>query len=175
MNRIIIAIITLLSIHSHAFASPQENQTITPKPIIKHGSLDGCSFAYSPVDFCDEYHAKEISNAIKNRKPNFSKNFIVTKILERPRYEQYSIAIVDPEAWVFHPIPVDYFSKSADENIKNNGEIKFNLNSNKICLFGNIVIYRSLKSGEFCFFFEGGKFTGYQTTYMDKKEPERNN
>lgn len=124
---------------------------------------------YSPINFCDEKHIRLASNAIKDNTPNFNNNYISITIPERPAYNQYSVIAIDSSTGSFYPIPIDSYSGTPSKNNTRgeNGKLTFGLHSNKVCIAGDILVYRSIKTGEFCFFLQDRKFIGYHTTYMD--------
>lgn len=148
-------------------ASPSEK--IVPKVIINYDNQGDCSFPYSPVDFCDEHHIEEVRNALELSQPNFNKNYLVSTITERPEYHQKSIVVIDPVTGYFYPLPIDFFSGTPSQYDPEGkfGKIEYSLESNSICLTGDILVYRSIKSGKFCFDFDGRRFSGFETEYMN--------
>jgi hypothetical protein len=159
------------SIGYAAQKTPQDKKASNPPAEVKinYKNQDGCSFMYSPINFCDEKHIRLASNAIKDKKPNFNNNYILISIPERPAYHQYSVIAINPSTGSFYPIPIDSYSGTPSKsNTKGeNGKLTFGLDNNKVCIAGDILVYRSIKSGEFCFFLQEEKFIGYHTTYMD--------
>lgn len=129
---------------------------------------NGCSFQGSPIDFCDERHLAEIKKAIATMKPNFNEHYILLPILERKKYFQKSIVLIDTVSGIVYPLPIDFYSGYANnkKGASNFGTIKYSLNKNTICIEGSIFVYRSEKDGVFCFYFNGTTFSGYRTTYM---------
>jgi hypothetical protein len=160
-----------LSLEGCASANMTEAAQTTPTPqvIINYKNQGNCSFPHSPVNFCDPYHTGAVSKAIKDLAPNFNSQYILLAITERPKYHQKSIVAINPSTGHFYPVPIDFFSgtpsKSDPEGA--DGRLEFGLESNRMCVSGDIVVYRSIKTGNFCFFLEGERFTGYHTTYMD--------
>lgn len=131
-----------------------------------------CSFMYSPIDFCDERHISEIKGAIASQAANFNGHYILLKIKEWRPSEYYgdSVVIIDIQTGVVYPMPLDYYTGAVNmENSKVMGKPKltFSANSNKVCIDGSILVYRATTNGKFCFKFEGNKFSGYQTEYMN--------
>lgn len=153
-------------------ASQQISETKNPplpKVKIKYSNQEGCSFLYSPVDFCDAHHTNAVMEAIRELQPNFNNRYILITIMERTEYNQKSIVAIDPSTGKFYPVPIDFFSgtPSKYDPKGENGKLTYKLDSNRLCLKGDIVVYRSVKTGEFCFFLEDEKFTGHHTTYMN--------
>ena len=141
----------------------------THKVKINYRSQDGCSFPYSPVDFCDAHHTQIVSEAIRTIQPNFNNHYILITIMERTEYHQKSIVAIDPNTGYFYPVPIDFFSGTPSKNDPKgeNEKLTYRIDSNHLCINGDIVVYRSIKTGEFCFLFKDEKFTGYHTTYMN--------
>lgn len=141
----------------------------TPKVKINYSNQEGCSFLYSPVDFCDTHHTKIVSEAIRELQPNFNKRYILITIIERTAYHQKSIVAIDPHTGNFYPVPIDFYSGTPSKNDPEgeHGKLTYRIDSNRLCINGDIVVYRSIKTGEFCFLLEDEKFTGYHTTYMN--------
>jgi hypothetical protein len=136
--------------------TPHNNKENHPPAEVKieYRNQDGCSFMYSPINFCDEKHVRLASNAIKDNKPNFNNGYILISIPERPAYHQYSVIAINPSTGSLYPIPIDSYSGTPSKsNTKGeNGKLAFGLDSNKVCIAGDILVYRSIKTGEFCFF-----------------------
>lgn len=131
---------------------------------VNHPNHDECSFSTSPINFCDDRHSVIINKAFKEQLPNFFKNYILTSIPERQKSHQRSIVTINSLNGEVYPVPIDVYS--GRDSIKD-GEITFNLASNKLCIEGDILVYKVIKSGHFCFFLEEDKFTGYSTAYME--------
>ena len=131
---------------------------------INYPTYDGCSFSISPVNFCDDRHSDIISKAFKEQPPNFFKHYILLSIPERQEYYQRSIVAINSLNGEVYPVPIDVYS--GKDSIKD-GKITFNFTSNKLCIEGDILVYKVIKSGYFCFFLEGDRFTGYSTAYME--------
>ncbi|MDH6147998.1 MULTISPECIES: hypothetical protein [Paraburkholderia] len=132
---------------------------------------DQCSFKFSPVDFCDDRHVFEIKKAIATEAANFNGHYILLSINEWKPSAHYgdSLVVIDTLTGIVYPLPFDYYSGQI--NMKNSHMLKkpnlnFSLKSNKICIDGSILVYRAMTNGNFCFEFDGEKFTGYQTEYM---------
>lgn len=163
-----------LCVSSVGCASQQtlkNNKTSYPSAEVKieYRNQDGCSFLYSPINFCDKKHVEIVNKAIRENTPNFNKYYILLTILERPEYHQKSVVAIDPSTGIFYPIPIDAYSGTPSKNdpAGKNGKISFGLDSNKVCIDGDILVYKSIRTGNFCFYLQGGKFTGHPTAYMD--------
>jgi hypothetical protein len=131
---------------------------------INYPNHDDCSFSTSPVNFCDDRHTAIINKAFKEQSPNFFKYYILISIPERVKYHQRSIVAINSLNGEVYPVPIDSYS---GRNSVEDGKVNFNLTSNELCIEGDILVYRAIKSGYFCFSLEGDKFTGYPTTYME--------
>lgn len=132
---------------------------------------DECSFKYSPVDFCDGKHVKEYNLALQKESVNFNSNYIILAIKEWG--DERSLVAIDKRSGVVVPVPIDsYF-----DTPKGNGasgrraKLKFSKESNEVCIYGTILVYRANETGKFCFQLEGSKFVGYHTTYMGHDTP----
>lgn len=131
-----------------------------------------CSFPYAPIDFCDERHILEIKNAISSGVVNFNGHYILLKIKEWGASDFYgnSVVAIDALTGIVYPMPFDYFSGRIDT--RNSQKIKrprltFSDGSNRVCIDGSILVYRATTNGIFCFDFDGHKFIGYRTEYMN--------
>lgn len=138
---------------------------------IKLGYSGGplCSFQYAPVYFCDDRHIAEIKEAIETKASNFNGHYILLPILERKEYYQRSLVAIDVETGVVYPLPFDFYSGDIDKKgaIHNYGRILYSLGSNRVCILGSIVAHRQIDSGKLCWDFDGAKFVGHYTPYMD--------
>ncbi|EIP87784.1 hypothetical protein A33K_15805 [Burkholderia humptydooensis MSMB43] len=130
--------------------------------------LTKCSFQYSPVDFFDEKHVAAYSDALKTQAANFNQHYIVLAYPEFKNYHQRSVVAIDTKTGVVYPRPIDAFSgfKHGRRAAKDEGKISYSISSNKVCIGGAILVYRSFEEGDFCFEFVGDKFVGHHTEYM---------
>ncbi|WP_088579499.1 hypothetical protein [Burkholderia ubonensis] len=130
--------------------------------------LTKCSFQYSPVDFCDDKHVAAYSDALKTQVSNFNGNYIILVYPEFKNYHQRSVVAIDTKTGVVYPLPIDAFSgfMHGRRVAKDEGKISYSINSNKVCISGAILVYRSFEEGDFCFEFVGDKFVGHHTEYM---------
>lgn len=129
----------------------------------------GCSFAFSPVDFCNEKHLAAYKEAISTRKADFAGHYILLSVSERPRYYQRSVVAIDVNTGVVYPVPIDAYSGNGDStgNAHGDGVLEYKVSDSRICIKGDILVYRAIDTGTFCFKFEGNKFTGHHTEYMN--------
>lgn len=153
---------------AHADAAPAARNHPYSSVHIAYAS-DECSFQFSPVDFCDERHLAEIKNAINVSKPNFNGKFILLSLPERSQYLQRSLVAIDTTSGVVYPVPIDAYSGVTNEDgfPRRLGRLKFDLHSSKVCIYGAIVAYHMIEDGKFCFVFDGDRFVGHHTPYMD--------
>ncbi|MBT8769602.1 hypothetical protein [Metapseudomonas boanensis] len=135
---------------------------------IKYSNQEGCSFSFSPINFCDKRRIQEMEKALINTPPNFNKHYIIAIIPERMEYHQNSIVAIDSRSGVAYPVPIDAYSgtPNKDDPKGKNGSVIFEIGSNKLCIEGEILAARALESGLFCFYFKDEKFTGHKTSYM---------
>ena len=129
----------------------------------------GCSFEFSPIDFCDETHVEFIEAAIRDKTSNFNRHFILLAIPEWPEYHQQSIVAIDTRDGVVYPVPIDAYSGrlGSDGNPTGEGKLSYGLSSNEVCVEGAVLAYRALDEGRFCFRLERDRFVGHRTPYMD--------
>ena len=128
-----------------------------------------CSFQYAPVYFCDDRHISEIEKAIETMFPNFNGHYILLPILERREYYQRSLVAIDVETGAVYPLPFDFYSGDVDKkgSIHNYGRLRYSMSGNRVCIIGAIVAHRQIDSGKLCWDFDGEKFVGHYTPYMD--------
>ncbi|WP_347556087.1 hypothetical protein [Robbsia sp. KACC 23696] len=130
--------------------------------------LGGCSYQYSPVDFCDDAHVSAIKNALQTERANYFGNYIILRYSERPEYYQKSILIIDVNTGYAYPLPIDAYSgfiKGKGVAVSD-GVVKYSISDDRICISGAILVYKSIQQGSFCFDFDGKKFGGFHTEYM---------
>jgi hypothetical protein len=138
----------------------------TAKIRINYPSQNGCSFMYSPVNYCDTKHIEIINKALRETPPNFYNKYIIVKFPERLNYHQRSIAVINSQTGDAYPLPIDAYS-GTDGKASLDGEVSFSTSSNKLCIEGDILVYRATSSGKFCWTFDGEKFIGHTTEYME--------
>jgi hypothetical protein len=130
--------------------------------------LTPCSFAYSPINFCDDRHLGEIRSAIANQRPGFNKHFILLTPIESAKYHQRSVMAIDAIKGTVYPLPIDAYSGPMGKlpAAKADGKVTYSLDGNEVCIDGTILAYRTFNEGHFCFQFENDRFVGYHTPYM---------
>ncbi|RQP34129.1 hypothetical protein [Burkholderia ubonensis] len=130
--------------------------------------LTKCSFQYSPVDFCDDKHVAAYNDTLKTQASNFNEHYILLVYPEFKNYHQRSVVAIDTQTGVVYPLPIDAFSgfMRGRRTAKDEGKISYSINSDKVCISGAILVYRSFEEGNFCFEFVGDKFVGHHTEYM---------
>ena len=74
---------------------------------------DGCSYRYSPVDFCDARHRAAIEDALQQQKPNFNQHYLLVQVDDRPEYFQRTLVLVDTRTGRATPLPFDAFTGPA--------------------------------------------------------------
>lgn len=126
-------------------------------------SSNHCSWEYSPMEYCDKKHISLYERALSNGKANFNQHYIVLPILEFPEYNQYSLVIIDQNTGTVHPLPFDWYKVT--KGVKQ--PIQFSLDSNQICINGDVHHWRIVDEGNLCFQFDGEKFIGHKTNYMN--------
>ncbi|MCG5074702.1 hypothetical protein [Paraburkholderia tagetis] len=110
---------------------------------------NGCSYLYSPVDFCDERHISEIKIAIEKDEINYNGHYILLRIKEWRPSEHYgdSVVVIDAETGVVYPLPFDYFSGRVNINssaIEKNPRLTFSVKTIKYALMG-LFLYTDQK------------------------------
>ncbi|WP_175696821.1 hypothetical protein [Burkholderia ambifaria] len=130
--------------------------------------LTKCSFQYSPVDFCDDKHVATYNDTLKTQAPNFNEHYILLAYPEFKNYHQRSVVAIDTQTGIVYPLPIDAFSgfMHGRPAAKDEGKISYSIKSNKVCISGAMLVYRSFEEGNFCFEFVGDKFVGHHTEYM---------
>ncbi|MCU1091570.1 hypothetical protein JAK58_08575 [Stenotrophomonas maltophilia] len=128
----------------------------------------GCAYEYSPVDFCDAQHRAQIDQAILTQVPNFNRHYILAQLDERKEYFQRSIVLIDSRDGTVYPLPIDAFSGPlvGKEGARTYGTVETSAESDTFCVNGALLVYRAFEEGRFCFGFDGVRFTGHTTQYM---------
>lgn len=129
---------------------------------------DGCSYRYSPVDFCDARHRGAIEDALQHQKPNFNKHYLLVQVDDRPEYFQRTLVLVDTRTGRATPLPIDAFTGPAGKGgeATGYGTLETGVDQPQFCLDGALLVYRVFEEGRFCFGFDGERFTGHETQYM---------
>lgn len=129
---------------------------------------DGCSYRYSPVDFCDARHRARIEDALQNQKPNFNQHYLLVQTDDRPEYFQRTVVLVDTRTGEATPLPIDAFTGAAGKGgeATGYGTLETGVDQPQFCLDGALLVYRVFEEGRFCFGFDGERFTGHETQYM---------
>ncbi|HDR9164756.1 TPA: hypothetical protein QDB28_005189 [Burkholderia vietnamiensis] len=130
--------------------------------------LTKCSFQYSPINFCDDEHVAAYNNTLNSAPANFNGHYIILARPEFEKYHQKSVVAIVTQSGLAYPLPIDSFSgfMHGRPTAKDGGQISYSINSNKVCIRGAILVYRSFEEGNFCFEFVGDKFIGHHTEYM---------
>ncbi|WP_216821535.1 hypothetical protein [Stenotrophomonas sp. ESTM1D_MKCIP4_1] len=128
----------------------------------------GCSYTYSPVDFCDAAHRAQIDEAIRTQVPNFKTHYILAQLEERKEYFQRSIVLIDSRDGTVYPLPIDAFSGPlvGKDGAREYGKVETSLQADTFCVSSALLVYRAFEEGRFCFGFDGVRFTGHATQYM---------
>ncbi len=129
---------------------------------------DGCSYRYSPIDFCDAQHVARIEEALRNEKPNFNQHYLLVQVDDRPGFFQRSVVLVDTRTGRATPLPIDAFTGPAEKggDAIRYGTLETGVDRQQFCLDGALLVYRAFEEGRFCFGFDGERFTGHETQYM---------
>lgn len=129
---------------------------------------DGCSYRYSPVDFCDAQHVVRVEEALRNEKPNFNQHYLLVQVDDRPEYFQRTLVLVDTRTGAATPLPFDAFTGPAGKggDATGYGTLETGVDQQQFCLDGALLVYRVFEEGRFCFGFDGERFTGHETQYM---------
>ena len=151
---------------------------VPPAPVATHNAPyagvvmnyphSGCSYEYSPVDFCDAEHRAQIEKAIRTQAPNFNTHYILAQLDERKEYFQRTIVLINSRDGTVYPLPIDAFSGPLvdDKGAREYGRVETAPESKTFCVSGAVLVYRAFEEGRFCFGFDGLRFTGHATQYM---------
>ena len=133
---------------------------------------EGCSYRYSPVDFCDARHRAAIEDALQHQKPNFNQHYLLVQVDDRPEYFQRTLVLVDTRTGRATPLPFDAFTGPAGKggDATGYGTLETGVDRQQFCLDGALLVYRVFEEGRFCFGFDGERFTGHETQYMQAAE-----
>lgn len=129
---------------------------------------DGCSYRYSPADFCNAQHRAAIEDALQHQKPNFNQHYLLVQVDDRPEYFQRTLVLVDTRTGRATPLPFDAFTGPAGKggDATGYGTLETGVDQQQFCLDGALLVYRVFEEGRFCFGFDGERFTGHETQYM---------
>lgn len=129
---------------------------------------DGCSYRYSPADFCNAQHRAAIEDALQHQKPNFNQHYLLVQVDDRPEYFQRTLVLVDTRTGRATPLPFDAFTGPAGKggDATGYGTLGTGVDQQQFCLDGALLVYRVFEEGRFCFGFDGERFTGHETQYM---------
>ncbi|MFW1843061.1 hypothetical protein ACG9YY_08945 [Acinetobacter pittii] len=118
--------------------------------VITHESITQCEFEQGYFNFCSNENLKLYNKAL-SKQENFSRNKIALIIDHerdtgkgRPRKVKYFI-VIDPKTKKVYPLEqsIGYFVNDRLEEIASEPPtIKFNKNSNKVCLCGTTFLYK---------------------------------
>ncbi|MBH1431603.1 hypothetical protein I5U42_09890 [Stenotrophomonas maltophilia] len=135
---------------------------------------DGCSYRYSPVDFCDAQHRARIEEALRTGQPNFNQHYLLVQVDDRPEYFQRTLVLVDTRTGRATPLPIDAFTGPAGKggNATGYGTLETGVDQQQFCLDGALLVYRAFEEGRFCFGFDGERFTGHETQYMQQMDSQ---
>ncbi|MDD1789722.1 hypothetical protein [Burkholderia gladioli] len=124
-----------------------------------------------PLIFCDNRHIKEYNSALKNKPANFNSDYILLPIKEWD--DERSLVAIDKRSGVVYPVPIDSYFDTPKEvgTSAQHAKLNFSKESNEVCIYGSILVYRANETGKFCFRLEGNKFVGHHTTYMGHDTP----
>ncbi|WP_257813232.1 hypothetical protein [Burkholderia glumae] len=171
LSLIVVTVMSLASASPIKTAWAESDSAIAFSKVEIDYPRDECSFKYSPVDFCDNKHIKEYNSALQTKSANFNSNYILLPIKERD--DERSLVAIDKRSGVVYPVPIDsYFDTPKGNGVpERRAKLKFSKQSNEVCIYGTILVYRANGTGKFCFQLEGNKFVGYHTTYMGHDTP----
>lgn len=92
----------------------------------------------------------------------------VAQLDERKEYFQRSIVLIDSRDGTVYPLPIDAFSGPlvGKDGARTYGTVETSVESDTFCVSGALLVYRAFEEGRFCFGFDGVRFTGHTTQYM---------
>lgn len=124
--------------------------------------VDNCAFNYGLINYCDIKHVSLYKKTLLNKKIDFNQSFIVLPILEYQNPNQYSLVIINSNTGLVYPLPIDWYEKK----VGGKEAIQYSLENNQICINGGLHHWKVDENGRFCFQFDGKKFIGHNTNYM---------
>ncbi|MCI1101681.1 hypothetical protein MOQ29_01370 [Stenotrophomonas maltophilia] len=138
--------------------------TLDCPPSVRAGFPRWCG----PIDFCDAQHVARIEEALRNEKPNFNQHYLLVQADDRPGFFQRSVVLVDTRTGRATPLPIDAFTGPAEKggDAIRYGTLETGVDRQQFCLDGALLVYRAFEEGRFCFGFDGERFTGHETQYM---------
>ncbi len=76
--------------------------------------------------------------------------------------------LVDTRTGRTTPLPFDAFTGPAGKggDATGYGTLETGVDQPQFCLDGALLVYRVFEEGRFCFGFDGERFTGHETQYM---------
>ncbi|HEY8094598.1 MAG TPA: hypothetical protein VIE65_00695 [Methylobacter sp.] len=151
--------VALLCAISSCFAADKTPNPASQKPVVKNHEFDrvltaegdlevvdgalhakSCYLEDSVVDLCTPKHINAIKQAIKTRRPDFFKKYIIVHIPET-HYgkDAASVLAVDSTTGIAYPLPFDFFVGSdigteAAMTVKSN--LSYTISNNTICVRG---------------------------------------
>ncbi|HFF2591288.1 hypothetical protein [Acinetobacter baumannii] len=145
---------------------------------ITQKSITQCKFEQGYIDFCSNENLKLYNDAL-NKKENFAQNKIAL-ILDKdrdtgkgvPRKVKYFI-VIDPKTKKVYPLEqsIGYFVNDRLEEIASEPPtIKFNQNSNKVCLSGTTFLYRdnNINVKNECYIFNSNDINYFKKVQKEK-------
>ncbi|MGY0651022.1 hypothetical protein ACW7GZ_03995 [Luteimonas sp. A537] len=131
-----------------------------------------CAYPYSPTNFCDVVHINAYTQALQGQTANFASDRILLNVSTRPEYHQKSLVVIEPDTGAVWPFPFDAYAGSLDVhgNPVGEGALDFSIDSSTVCIEGSLLVYRVIEAGRFCFTFDGGRFEGHTTQYMQESD-----
>jgi hypothetical protein len=134
---------------------------------------DGCSYRYSPVDFCDARHRAAIEDALQHQKPNFNQHYLLVQVDDRPEYFQRTLVLVDTRTGGRrHCRSMPSPARRGRADATGYGTLETGVDQQQFCLDGALLVYRVFEEGRFCFGFDGERFTGHETQYMQPMDAD---
>jgi len=78
------------------------------------------------------------------------------------------VVLVDTRTGRATPLPIDAFTGPAEKggDAIRYGTLETGVDRQQFCLDGALLVYRAFEEGRFCFGFDGERFTGHETQYM---------
>lgn len=106
-------------------------------------TIEKCHEEFEKVNFCNKASIKEYKNALKYRKVNFNKKYIL-HFFDADRWGFSEMVVIDPRTKQVY---------MSNIQVKTKGEPSFSKHSNTVCFDGEISGYRQDDEGHFCYEF----------------------
>ena len=148
------------------FASLAAATAVSASPIANHPfqRVVQCETDYSEINFCDKAHLAAINKAVLTRRADFNEHYIfLTVPVAGNRAVKGSAVVIDTKTGMVYPLPFDFYGGYVDRKgfpVSSPAlQVKYDLQSPKICIHGSTYAYRDVYENQVsCFVFNGAGF-----------------